>query len=410
MHFGPIPAIVGKGGGIVSAWFRFDRWIPNIFNIDISVPPETPIPYGFDITGFLAKGDASGDLKIGMEDLVLNISGDLSAHDTEISLNTDELAAAQRGDLQTTLKPVTVNLTVTTGKKVEFVWPSADFPILQAYAAMGTVVQVAADTQTGRFSIVSDVNIRSGEIFYFERSFYIRSGTLTFRENEIQFEPRITARAEARDRTTDGPVTISLIVDNAPLFNFTARFESNPPLSQMEIFSLLGQNVTGDSVDESTGNIQRAFVNSTADLLAQFQVVRRLERGVRDILGLDMFTVRTQILQNAIFQATGLQTPVDRNFRVGNYFDNTTVFIGKYFTPDFFGQSMLSLRYDVNQTTFGDLYPGGLALGGGMLLEGDFGLELHGPLFDIRMNFIPLHQESMFISDTSFSLIWNWSF
>jgi hypothetical protein len=292
-----------------------------------------------------------------------------------------------------------MDIDITSGQKVEFLWPWSEFPILHANADMGTKIHVTSDTVAGRFSINSDVKIRSGEIYYFERSFYIREGTLTLRENEIHFDPRITARAEVRDRTDDGPVTISLIVDNAPLSSFVARFESTPPLSQTEILTLLGQNLTGTQADEASGSFQRAFINSATDVLAQFSVIRRLERQVRDFLHLDMFSVRTQVLQNAVFRATGLQDPVDRIGGVGNYFDNTTVFIGKYIGRDMFVQTMLSLRYDENKTTLG-----------GLSFEPDIGVELQNPLFGIRWDFIPSHRENWFVDDNSITLTWRRSF
>jgi hypothetical protein len=401
IRFGPIPATVGGGAGTVEGWFRFDRWIPNIFDMDIYVPRDTPIPFGFDITGFLAKGDVSGQLQLSMENLVFDISGDLYANNTEIGLNTDEITRAQGVDIfSSTILPVTLNLKIITGPTVEFLWPSSDFPILRANPDMGTVVEVNLDTPARQFSLNSDVKIRGGEIFYFERSFYIRQGTLSFHENELQFTPQLTARAEARDRSDEGPVTISMIVENAPLLSFTARFESSPPLSQMEIFELLGQNLTGAQVDESTGGIQRAFLNSSSDLLAQFTVVRRLERYVRNFLHLDMLSARTQVLQNAFFRAAGIQqTPVDMNSGVGNYFDNTTVFLGKYIGADMFIQSMLSMRYDENKTTFG-----------GLSFEPDVGVELQTPLFSIRWDFIPTHPENWYVNDNSITLTWSRSF
>ncbi|MDR1445787.1 MAG: translocation/assembly module TamB domain-containing protein [Treponema sp.] len=426
MNFGPLGAAVGRGGGTITGWFRFDRWIPNIFSINIDVDSGTPIPFGFDISGFLAHGNASGKLNLSMEDMILTVSGAITAQNSEISLDTNEINDAAFSDpFAGLLFPVLVNLDVTTGNKVEFVWPNTDFPILRAYADQGTRVEVTSDSISRRFSINSDVKLRSGEIFYFERSFYIREGSLSFRENEVQFNPRINARAEIRDRTNDGPVTISLIVDNAPLLSFTARLESSPPLSQMEIFSLLGQNIAGSNIDENTGAVQRAFLNSSADILAQFQVVRRVERLTRDFLHLDMFSIRTQFIQNALFDATGLfdykaprryssrypmvsgnyQQPVDRNGGVGNYFDNTTVFLGKYIGRGMFVQSMLSLRYDA--------YPenlGGFRIGENLSIEPDISIELDGPIFDIRWDFVPLHPENLFVNDSFFSLIWSWSF
>jgi hypothetical protein len=410
MSFGPLPARVGEGAGVASGSFRFDRWIPNIFVIDIRAPDETPIPFGVDIAGVQADGNASGHLVVSMEDLVLRVSGDLTGNNTEINLDTRQFSwqapdAGGTGAPEAAAGSVVVDLRLATGPKVEFVYPSRDFPVIRANAQAGTLIRITADSLAERFTVEGDVAIRNGEIFYFQRSFYIREGMLSFNETADQFDPLISARAEARDRTDDGPVTISMIVDSSPLRSFTPRLESNPPLSQSEILSLLGQNFAGTPSEDPNESI-RSMVYASGDFLTQFYAVRRFERLVRDFIHVDMFSIRTQMLQNMLIQATGLREPVDRIAGVGNYFDNTTVFLGKYFGPDIFGQAMLSFRYDENRTTFGDVSGGALTLGGGVSLEADLGLELNGPLFDIQFNFAPRHWENMFVDDLSFTLLW----
>jgi hypothetical protein len=408
MRFGPIPAKVGSGSGMASGWFRFDRWVPNVFAIDIQVPDETPIPFGVDIAGIQADGDASGRLILGMEDRVLRVDGDLTGNNTEINLDTRQFSwqALESWDpTEAAAGPVVADLRLTTGPKVEFVYPSRDFPVIRANAQAGTMMRITNDSLSGRFTVDGDVAIRNGEIFYFQRNFYIQEGILSFNETNEQFDPRISARAEARDRTDDGAVTISMIVDNSSLRSFTPRLESNPPLSQSEILSLLGQNFAGTPSEDPNESI-RSMVLASGDFLTQFYAVRRLERLVRDFIHTDMFSIRTQFLQNIVIQSTGLRDPVDRNVGLGNYFDNTTVFLGKYFGPDIFGQAMLSFRYDENRTTFGDISQGGLTLGGGVSLEADLGVELHNPLFDIQVNFAPRRLENMFVEDLSFTLLW----
>jgi hypothetical protein len=138
------------------------------------------------------------------------------------------------------------------------------------------------------------------------------------------------------------------------------------------------------------------------DSLAQFAVINRLQRQVRNFLGLDMLSMRTQLLQNVVMQATSGQftgDAGDRPYRIGNYFDNTTVFIGKYFGAELFGEALLSFRYDENKVDWG-----------GVVLEPELGLEMRNPLFDIRFNMAPLHPENMFIDDISVSLVWRRTF
>jgi hypothetical protein len=399
MNFGPVKAAAGSGMGEASAWFRFDRWIPNIFNIDILVPNDSPVPYGLDISGVMAGGLASGKLILDMEDLILSVKGDITAYATVISVNANEIMSQENdwGDSENRIITVMTDISIRTGRRVEFFWPSVEFPILQAYTDMGTGIKITSDEFSRRFTLTGDVMLRSGEIFYLERNFYIREGTLFFRETEIRFDPRISARAEIRDRVESGPVTISMIIDNAPLMSFIPRFISTPPLSQMEIYSVLGQNPQGDEIGGR--NIAASVI---LDSLAQFTLMRRVQRVVRDFLGLDMFSVRTQLIQNVFLQATGLQqdySTLERPFRAGNYFDNTTVFMGRYIGSDLFGQAMVSFKYDENKLNWG-----------GVILEPEIGLEMRNPLFDIQFNLIPLHPETWFVSDASFSLIWRRSF
>jgi len=400
--FGPVDAVVGGGGGKISGWFRFDQWIPNIFSINVQVPQETPIPYDLNISGFLANGLASGKLVLSMEEMILSINGDLIASETEMSVNAGEMALAQegRGDFDSENQKVSVvtDIDVRTGRRVEFLWPSVDFPVIQANADLGTGVHITSDSLAKRFTLTGDVKLRSGEIFYLERNFYIREGTLFFKENETKFDPRISARAEIRDRAEVGPVTISMIIDNAPLRSFSPRFVSTPPLSQLEIYSLLGQAPQGGGEGEPR-NLAASVV---MDSVAQFAVINRLQRQVRNFLGMDMLSMRTQLLQNVVIQAAGSQfsdNASDKPFRLGNYFDNTTVFLGKYIGADLFGEAMLSFKYDENKIDWG-----------GLVLEPELGFELRNPLFDIQFNMVLMHPENLFINDASFYLVWRRSF
>jgi hypothetical protein len=409
MRFGPVPAPVGTGYGLVSGRFMFEHWAPDVFSIDIAVPPEAPIPYGIDVLGLIIQGLASGSLHLGLDGQVFSLGGGLTAQDTVITMEKEgsqsPVAASDRPENSgRSARPedkvnFVTDFTVTSGRKVEFVWPSEDLPVIQAYANMGDTIAVTSDSATDRFTVTGDVQLRSGEIVYFQRSFYIREGLLSLNENEIKFDPLLSARAEIRDRSEEGPVTIAMIIDNAPLSSFVPLFEYNPPLSPMEIIALLGQNLTGTSGSENSGGM---LVLSTTDLLLQSRVIRRFEREVRNFFNLDMFSIRTQVLQNAVMQITGMQKqPLDNRSQIGNYFDNTTVFFGKYIGSDMFLQTMLSVRYDPAKAD---------GSAGGLKIEPDIGIEWRGPLFNIQWNLVPQHPENLFVDDLSFTLNWKWSF
>jgi hypothetical protein len=408
--FSSVAATVGNGGGTVSGWLRFENWIPENTGLEITVPRNTPIPYMFNITGFLAKGDAAGRLNIVREKETMEVSGDLFANNSELGISFDDVMQGRHDTDSPSKISTVVNLTVTTGPVVEFIWPNASAPILRANPEIGTVVDVFADTMTGQYSINSDITIRSGELYYFDRSFYIRQGNLVFRENDQQFAPRLSARAELRERTDSGPVTVSMIIENQPLLSFIPRFEASPVLTQLEIYSLLGHTMYAMSGNEGGDTAQRVLLSSSADIISQFFAnselgqnisIRQFERMVRNLLNLDMFSVRTKIFQNYVIlnASTMGQPPVDRNSRVGNYFDNTSVYLGKYIGQDMFIQSMLAVRYDENSLTMG-----------GLRFEPDIGIEFNTPLFDIRWDFFPYSPENWFVNDMSITLRWRRSF
>ncbi|MCL2808736.1 MAG: translocation/assembly module TamB [Treponema sp.] len=410
MTFGPIVTAVGSGGGITNGWFQFEHWIPKNIYLDISIPRESPVPYGFNISGFLAEGNASGNLKINIDiDQFVELTGDLHTNYAELGLNIDEITHHAENTHYMGSFNTFVNMRITTGSMVEFTWPIIS-PIIRANPEMGTVILISADSQAGQYSLNSDVRIRSGEIYYLVRSFFIRQGNIVFRENENQFDPRITARAEIRDRAEAGNVTISMIVENQPLLRFEPRFESNPSLTMLEIYSILGQNFSNIQGEDNTDMARFLISSSTevltqiiasSDTLSQFVFFRQIERQMRDFLGLDMFSVRTRFFQNVFMEGfSGFgQNPVDSNQGVGNYFDNTTVFIGKYIGRDMFIQGMLTMRYDENNTSFG-----------GMVFEPDIGIELQSPFVNIRWDFFPYHPENWWVSGSSITLRWSMSF
>ena len=414
MTFGPVVSAVGAGTGNINGWFLFENWRPANIGLDIAIPRQMPIPYDFNVVGFLAKGSASGNFSLNLDQAnsLIEYKGDLFTNDADLGLNMEELGVVEAIDPEDIKTYTMLDFNITLGSSVEFIWPSSS-PILRANPEMGTFVKISSDNRAGQLSLISDVKLRSGEVYYFDRSFYIREGTLVFRENESQFDPLFTARAEIRDRADTGPVTIYMVVENQPLLSFEPRFETKPSLSQLELYSILGQNVNRGHGAENSDAAQRFLISSTTDILtqvvtssdvfSQLVFMRRFERAIRDLLRLDMFSVRTRLLQNALITgASGFQQDpyyAGRSSRVGNYFDNTTVFIGKYIGQSMFIQFMGTMRYDENSTLFG-----------GLTFDLDVGIELQSPFLNIRWDFFPLHPENWWVNDNSITLSWSKSF
>jgi hypothetical protein len=389
--FDPVLARVGKGEGYVTGSFQFDHWTPRNFEIDISVMEDKPLPYNITIHPVVSSGLVSGKLNLLMEENTFTIKGDLKGSDSTISLSSETPPPPAPED-----KPLVVqtDITITADRKVEFLWPSVKLPILRANIDAGDVIQIKSDSLAEKFSLIGTIHLRSGEIYYFQRSFYIKEGELVFNESEAGFEPRLSVTAESRDQNQDGPVRIIILVEDQPLSSFTPRIISEPALSQVEILSLLGNAVSG--APDGENNVRQLLLDSTADVLAQITLLRRFEHSMRDLLHIDMFSARTQALQNVLLQAV-MPDSENAETRIGTYFDNTTVFTGKYIGSEMFVQAMVSSRYDKNKLNMS-----------GLSFEVDIGIELTSPLFNIRWDITPRHENSLWVEDVRITLQRTW--
>ena len=411
MTFGPVVTAVGSGGGNITGWFLFENWSPVQIGLDINIPMQSPVPYNINIIGFLAKGNASGTMNINVNiaNSMIEIGGNIFTNDADLGMNMEGLNTNVNNEYITLHS--TVDMTITTGSMVEFTWP-ANNPIIRANPELGTVVYISNDTKTGQFALNGDVKLRSGEIYYVNRNFFIRQGNIVFKETETNFNPIFSTRADIRDRVDTGPVVISMIVNNQPLLSFEPRFEASPSLTQLEIYSILGQNFGVAQGEDNADQAQKFLISSTADVLtqligtsdvlSQFVFFRQFERQVRDVIGFDMFSVRTRFIQNlAVTGVTGLsgQAPVDRDIRVGNYFDNTSVFIGKYIGKHMFISYMGTLKYDQNSDLLG-----------GIRFDQDIGIELDSPFVNIRWDLYPNNPQNWWVTDNSITLSWSMSF
>jgi hypothetical protein len=343
----------------------------------------------------------------------MNRDADASGSDNSVNSGT--------GSSDTSSRPVVTNLKITAGKHVECLWPNAKLPILRATADPGTVLLVTSDSATDSYTLKSNVNLRGGEIFYFQRSFYIREGTLTFDEDETHFNPMLTVRAETRDMMNNEMYTISLLVDNQPLLSFTPRLESSPSLSRVEILNLMGDSLAGvgGSGTYNSNASARAVVSSLSDLALQFGVINTWQQRVRNFLHLDVFSFRTQMLQNAIINNlmpmsttkgtatgstvegsntnTGAVTQKQNIF--GTMIDNTSIMAGKFIGPDMYVQGMLMFSYDPNYSQLN-----------GVRIIPDLSVELKTPYFNIAWNLdvVSDDRQNLWLNDNKITISRRW--
>ena len=391
---------IGEGTSTGDINFIMDHWIPRTYDIQMDTGgSRVPIKDtfaginvdGYGVGGITVRGDKNG----------VDIEG--SFEPTIMVVTLGELGEKKP---RTSDYDLTVNLDITTGRGIEFFWPSQDLPILRGSAAAGENVKIIYDSISDTYSVVGDVGVQGGQVFYFSRNFYLKDGYLSFNENQDKFDPRLTMRAEIYEVTREGErVKIAMVLNDSPLSQFNPRFESEPTLPDVEILAMLGQDIIAELGGENI-NLTNALM-FTGDIVSQFSIVRTFEERVKQIFNLDLFSIRTQMIQNLVLekvlgQETEVAAPTSSSF--GKYLDNTTILGGKYLGKDVFLELML--RFNSKNVYISDLeYFDKLEI------ESEISIEWETPIALLELTFQPkVNDLASSLNNTKLALSWRFSF
>jgi hypothetical protein len=391
-----------------SVELTLERWLPQAFKITIKpegengVKTEYAIPNGgVDVTGF-----SKGVLIIEGSPGVLRLSGDLTVTNAAISLKNEQSARSgrDRAERRRRKNDFFLDLSITTGRKVEFFWPTVSFPILRSFAQTNQKMNISFNSQEETFSLRGDIAIQGGEISYLQRNFLISRGAISFNESADRFDPRLSVEAVLREMDETGePIKIFLAVNNQPLSRFEPRFSSEPAMSDAEIIAILGaalpSRIGQEAIDLTAG------LALTGSLVTQLGIVGSFESRVKEVLNVDLFSVRTQMIQNLILDRVGgafsSEEYVGADF--SQYLDNTTIFLGKYFGNDLFIQGTLQIQ--ANQFTEQIVRQNDL------FIDSEISLEWKTPLFLLELAVRPDFESPLeSINNTSLGLSWGFSY
>lgn len=381
-----------------NAVVSLDRWSLGTLELNLATLEDEDIPIDSKVSYFRIKGYTSVDASLVMEDRSVSLNGSVGLRNAELSVSmnasdfTQKKKPAASNDID-----FSINLDLMIGKKVQI----AINPLVRSLVAPSTPISVNADTATGLWGIKGDIVLRGGEVSYLSRNFYLKQGQLILDETQNKFDPVITVRAETREHDTNGdPVTITLSAVSQNISRFNAVLSSSPAKSENEIMEILGQIASGDA--SSVGN----FLVAAGDYGVQVTLLRKIESALRDLSNFDIFSVRTTILQNSIMQGLNMNRTSDNNSIIGNLFDNSTVYIGKYFGDDIYADALLHWTYDKTKVDSGG------TSGSGLVFQPEIGLEFEAPFANIRWNFAPDLGElqQSWTQATSITLSWRVSF
>ncbi|MBQ9282115.1 MAG: translocation/assembly module TamB domain-containing protein [Treponema sp.] len=407
----PTPVTLGRGMGTVQYRMEFNRWIPNFLELNIDIDDNAKVPLDLTFPFIHAKGRASGNLTLAFTlPRDVSISGFVTADDTDVEIVATPLQtqfsienlsnffpssqAAQQGDLN-----VTVDFDIIVGQKVQLLFN----PFLRGVVAPGTPLSIYLDSYTGDFEFKSDITLRGGEITWLNRNFYMKEGRIVFNETQDSIDPKVTVRAETRERDENGNmVTITLSANNQPVSTFNPTFTATPAKSEREIMNLLGQVISADS--SGAGEFGGAF----GDLFLQSTVMRRVENTLRELLNFDIVSIRTNVVQNSLKLSMDESTN-NKQLSVGNFMDNSTVYVGKYFGSSIYLDSMLHWTYDEHKIDNGSSV-------NGLVFQPEIGFEMASPFANIRLQVAPDIDSlqkgllNTWVPSTSMTLSWKFAF
>jgi hypothetical protein len=136
-----------------------------------------------------------------------------------------------------------------------------------------------------------------------------------------------------------------------------------------------------------------------------------MQDGLRNLLKLDIFSIRTLAVQNIVESSINNQltdAELRKPLTAGNIFDNSTVYIGRYFGSSLYFDALVHFTYDESREIIDPM-------SNGMVVTPEIGLEMSAPFAIIRMSLAPVlgSDELSFapalVSTTSITLSWKFS-
>lgn len=313
------------------------------FSVDIECPNYLPayIPLiGMNLT---IDAKAKNFFSYSTDGDTSYLSGDLVVKDAVVRSGVD---------LPAWINPrqeVNGDFKITTAGNNSFYYPKLDNPILSLTMSPDQNFEFKFDSLTKAYAADGQIDILQGEIFYFQKNFYIDNGSLYLRVNSEtnKLEPIISLEAKLRERDSDGsPVDIIISLNNNTLDNLNPIFSSIPSKSQQEIMSLLGQSFSSSTSTDS-GSVASIATAATSVFSSLGYIdtggVSTLNKTIATALNLDFFSLKSNIVENLILE-TFIEDPRYSSYSpLARYLNNTTIFMGKYLTQDSKFQIMINL-------------------------------------------------------------------
>ena len=330
------------------------------FDVDVDIDPSTPIYFwlplhlddNFDME---FKGDVTGKVNMSMGAGRSKLTTDIVLSDMLIDFRFDE----QMPDwFYEDSEPMDMDLTMTTGKDVEAYYPEKENPFINFTLSEDKTLRLVIEN--GTFTTDGGLSVKTGQVFYFNNDFIIKEGSVDLTPKKLSGNGSevpivLDLIAEITDYDSDGrKVVIQMILQNSTIDNLNPRFTSTPMMSENEILVMLGQSVmSSGALDQNLSLSSIATFAATAtETLTRVGMLESnknysISGTIRNALGLDIFSVRSNILSNIIVDALPGELAGRGDISLlARYLDGTSVFAGRYIGLDWFIKIRLMLKAD----------------------------------------------------------------
>ncbi len=302
---------------------------------------------------------------------------------------------------------VFLNFNFITGNNCIFYLPNEQLKIVKATAEAGQVINLTYSKDPQNMSLIGNLPIKSGNIYYFDKDFQITEGTMKFNESLGNFDPILAFRAESKVRDDSGEDVSVALVYNAPMkSDFNPRIETVPARSDSEIMALFGQAVVPYAEAQNTDSATTTVIMATGGMFGQVGLVQPFEEVLRKGLNLDMVTIQTDIIENTLANSLDQGDDPDNTIQtsgLGQYLDNTSLFAGKYIGNALFVSGTVSANYFEGQRN--------RSVFGGLNFETAVSLEMKTPFFNVAWSYLPDSTKNQnFVADNEISLNWQFTY
>lgn len=294
-----------------------------------------------------------------------------------------------------------VDLILNFKRNNRIIYPAQSDPILSITLDENSSVKFVKKGDD--ISVQGDVDIRGGEIFYFQKYFYITEGNISFPDPN-KLDPKINLKATLRTYDSDSNrVEVYLVMKDNTFNNFNPTLESSPAKDLNEIMEILGQSILPSSTygTVSVGSVTQ-LVTEGIDILGRLGIVTTsnpvsgMSQSLKEFFGVDSFSLHSNIVNNILSDtiSNSLTDNYSSYSPMARYLDGTTLNIGKYLSSNFYLQGMIHLSANKNNK---DKYT---FISDDLVLDTEFSLEWMNPAFKITFTTSPSYFSLFSVMDT----------